>query len=40
MSNSSCWHGTPMSSAGSKDMYTRPVLRSISKVDVVKNSLS
>ena len=39
MSNSSCWHGTLMSSGGSKYVYTHPVVRSTSKVDV-KNSLS
>ena len=29
-----------MSSGGSRNVWTHPVLRSISKVDVVKNSLS
>ena len=40
MSNSSCWHCRPMSSRGNKYVYTHPVVRSISKIDVVKNSLS
>ena len=39
-SNSSFWHETPMSSGGSRYVYTRPVLRSNSKLDVLKNSLS
>ena len=39
-SNCSCWHETPMSSGGSRYVYTRPVLRSNSKFDVLKNSLS
>ena len=39
-SNSSFWHETPMSSGGSRYVYTSPVLRSNSKLDVLKNSLS
>ena len=39
-SNCSCWHLIPMSSGGSRYVYTRPVLRSSSKIDVLKNSLS
>ena len=38
--NCSFWHGIPMSSGGSRYMYTFPVLRSKSKFDVLKNSLS
>ena len=36
-SNSSCWHGMPMSSDGVRNVYMRPVARSNSKVDVGKN---
>ena len=39
-SNSSLWHKTPISSGGSRYVYTCPVLRSNSKLDVLKNSLS
>ena len=39
-SNSSCWHSIPMSSGGVRNVYTHPVVRSNSKVDVLKNSLS
>ena len=39
-SNCSCWHLIPMSSGGSRYVYTHPVLRSNSKFDVLKNSLS
>ena len=38
-SNSSCWHGTPVCSNGSRYMHTHPAVRSTLKVDVVKNSL-
>ena len=39
-SNCSCWHKTPMSSGGARNVYTFPVLRSNSKFDVLKNLLS
>ena len=39
-SNGSCWHQTPMSSWGLRYVNTCPVLRSNSKVDVWKYSLS
>ena len=39
-SNCSYWNETPMSSGGSRYVYTHPVLRSNSKFDVLKNSLS
>ena len=39
-SNCSFWHEIPMSSGGSRYVYTRPVLRSNSKFDVLKKSLS
>ena len=39
-SNCSCWHLIPMSSGGSRYVYTCPVLRSNSKFDVLKNLLS
>ena len=39
-SNSSYWHGTPMSSGGVRNVYTSPVVRSNSKVVVWKYSLS
>ena len=39
-SNCSFWHGIPMSSGGSRYVYTFPVLRSNLKFDVLKNSLS
>ena len=39
-SNCSFWYGIPMCSGGSRYVYTFPVLRSNSKFDVLKNSLS
>ena len=39
-SNSSCWHGTPMSSEGVRNVYTHPIARSNLKVDVGKNAFS
>ena len=39
-SNCSFWYGMPMSSGGSRYVYTFPVLRSNSKFDVLKNSLN
>ena len=39
-SNCSCWHKTPMSLGGARNVYTLPVLRSNSKFDVLKNSLN
>ena len=39
-SNFSFWHGIPMSSGGSRYVYTFPVLRFNLKFDVLKNSLS